>query len=137
MSDPRTGGCQCGTVRYEVAEPPHAIFVCHCTECRKQSASAFGISVFFRSSVFRLLQGMPKKWSRRTGSGHLLDSYFCPECGSRVWDGDKDREEFVCIKGGSLDEALDLGSAVHIWTKRALPGVAIPAHALSYPEEPE
>ena len=33
----RTGGCQCGGVRYEV------VFVCHCRECRRQSSSAFGI----------------------------------------------------------------------------------------------
>ena len=35
-----TGGCQCGAVRYEIAQEPLAVYVCHCRECQKQSASA-------------------------------------------------------------------------------------------------
>ncbi len=54
---PLTGGCQCGQVRYELTGSPLGLYVCHCRECRKQSASAFGISAFFRSADLRLLGG--------------------------------------------------------------------------------
>ena len=40
----RTGGCQCGAIRYEISSPPVELYVCHCRECQKQSSSAFGIS---------------------------------------------------------------------------------------------
>ncbi len=56
-----SGGCQCGAVRYEVQGTPHEIYVCHCRECRKQSSSAFGISVMVRSADVRLLQGTLKR----------------------------------------------------------------------------
>ncbi|MET0743309.1 MAG: GFA family protein, partial [Microvirga sp.] len=69
---PLTGGCQCGTIRYAITGPPHEIYVCHCRECRKQSASAFGISVVVDSASLRLLQGSPRRWSRPTDSGHVL-----------------------------------------------------------------
>ena len=133
---PLTGGCQCGKVRYELTGPPLGLYVCHCRECRKQSASAFGISAFFRSADLRLLGGELSRWSRPAKSGWPIVSFFCPTCGSRLWDGDKDREDEICIKGGSLDEPLDLSDAVHIWTSRALPGVTIPEHARRWPEDP-
>ena len=42
---PLAGGCQCGAIRYAITAEPGPIYVCHCRECQKQSASAFGISV--------------------------------------------------------------------------------------------
>ncbi|KAH0848617.1 hypothetical protein FOPE_02688 [Fonsecaea pedrosoi] len=42
------GRCQCGTVRFRTpTEKPIKWYICHCHECRRQSASAFGISAIF------------------------------------------------------------------------------------------
>ncbi|MEI9964568.1 MAG: hypothetical protein WDM92_07580 [Caulobacteraceae bacterium] len=41
---PRTGGCQCGAVRYELRSAERTLWICHCHECQKQSGSAFGMS---------------------------------------------------------------------------------------------
>lgn len=131
------GGCQCGAVRYEITGAPLELYVCHCLECRKQSSSAFGISVMVRSADLRLRRGRLQRWSRPADSGRIVDCFFCPECGSRVWHGDRDREETVSIKGGSLDSAVDLGAAVHIWTSRKLPGVVIPDGARQCAKEPD
>ena len=102
------GGCQCGQVRYELAAPPHAIYVCHCRDCQKQSSSAFGISAMARSADVRLVSGRLRSWTRPTDSGGSLTCFFCPDCGSRVWHGDREKEDEVSIKGGSLDEPVDL-----------------------------
>jgi hypothetical protein len=48
----QTGGCQCGAVQHESFSEPLALFVCHCAECRKQSASAFGMSLPTRGRAF-------------------------------------------------------------------------------------
>ncbi|MDA7949397.1 MAG: GFA family protein [Hyphomicrobiaceae bacterium] len=132
-----TGGCQCGAVRYEASGPPLEIYVCHCTECRKQSASAFGISVIVHSTGVRLVHGTPVRWSRLADSGRTVDCFFCPECGSRLWHGDKERAETISIKGGSLDEPPEITSAVHIWTNSKLAGVTIPDQATRFCKEPE
>ena len=60
----------------------------------------------------------------------------CVECGSRIRHSNP-RETTVSIKGGSLDEPVDLTSAVHIWTTRKLPGVVIPNGATEFPGEPD
>jgi hypothetical protein len=139
-SEPRralSGGCQCGAIRYDVRGRPHAIYVCHCRECRKQSSSAFGISVMVRSADVRLLKGTLRRWSRATDSGRTLACFFCGDCGSWVWHGDKDQADEISVKGGSFDEPVDLTHAVHIWTSRKLPGVVIPEGAKTFTAEPD
>ena len=134
----RTGGCQCGAVRYEISSPPVELYVCHCRECQKQSSSAFGISAIFRRSDFRLTQGAVKSWTRDADSGGRVKCNFCPDCGSRLWHEDGDAlETTVSVKAGSLDRPIDLTNAVHIWTSRKLPGVIIPEGTTQSPQEPD
>jgi hypothetical protein len=35
----RTGGCNCGQVRFEVSGEPLRVGLCHCLVCRKESGS--------------------------------------------------------------------------------------------------
>ena len=136
-SNEQMGGCQCGGVRYAVPREPLVFYVCHCTECRKQSSSAFGISFTIARGDLRLLQGKPHYWLRDTASGHTLECAFCSTCGSRLWHQSSGHPATVNIKGGSLDEPLDLGKAVHLWGSSMLPGVVIPAGAVLFPHEPD
>ena len=133
---PLMGGCQCGRVRYACSHAPLQLYVCHCTECRRQSASAFGISVQVPAAAFAVVQGEPKRWSRPTASGHILDCWFCPDCGARLWHQPQGATDTLNIKGGSLDVAVDRAGAIHIWTASRLPGAVIPAGARQYPGEP-
>ena len=43
MKIPQTGGCQCGKIRYEIAEAPQLVYTCHCTDCQRLTSSAFSI----------------------------------------------------------------------------------------------
>lgn len=132
-----TGGCQCGALRYESAGTPLSLYACHCRECQKQSASAFGLSLEVPYSGLHVTRGAPKTWSRDTDSGRRLVCVFCPDCGSRLWHESEAEPKTVTIKAGSLDEPVDLGAAIHIWTSRKLPGVVIPEGAKQFPQEPE
>jgi hypothetical protein len=132
----RTGGCQCGAIRYESSGEPKALYVCHCAECRKQSASAFGMSLLVERRGFLVTQGSAQFWTRRADSGREVRCAFCPDCGSRLWHEREGTSETLTIKAGSLDEPVDMTNAVHIWTSRKLRGLVIPEDALQYPEEP-
>jgi len=129
-----TGRCQCGAVRYRHSGTPVGTYVCHCRECQKQSASAFGISVEMPAEGLAVTQGAPQYWTRDTDSGRKLKCAFCPDCGSRLWH--ESDAGWITLKGGSLDTPPDLSAAIHIWTKRKLPGVVIPLDARQYPGEP-
>ncbi len=46
------GECQCGGIRYEVTGVPQQVVVCHCTDCQRQSGSAFGMTLYqWRSAM--------------------------------------------------------------------------------------
>jgi len=129
------GGCQCGYIRYEISGEPLALYICHCRECQKQSASAFGMSLLVKRANFRVTRGEARSWSRGTDSGNQLKCFFCPHCGSRVWHESESPLDTVTVKAGSLDQSVDASEAIHIWTSRALPGIVIPASAMKFLEE--
>lgn len=138
MSDevPMRGGCQCGAMRYEIHGRPTDLYVCHCQECRRQSASAFGISVIVRSADLRVVMGAPSVWTRPAAIGGTLACAFCPTCGTRIWHGDPDKDAEISIKGGSLDVPPDLSRAKHIWVSRMVAGVVLPEGVERHAEEP-
>jgi hypothetical protein len=133
----RSGGCQCGAIRYEITGETGELYACHCLECRKLTASAFSMSLMVRVGDFHLTRGEPNVWTRPTDAGNTLNCHFCPNCGSRVWHATEGDDEWLVVKPGSLDEPVDYGRAIHIWTKRKLPGFVIPRGAEQFPGEPE
>lgn len=135
--------CQCGAVSFTTPAPaPLGLHHCHCTECRKQSASAYGTSaVFPAAGLFPLSADLAAKlglWTRPANEGRTVDCYFCKDCGVRVMhrirEADGSERETVNIKGG-LIEGLEWKGASHIFTKSAV--VDIPDGVKTWEGEPE
>jgi hypothetical protein len=105
----RTGGCLCGAVRYTVRGDPVHVGRCHCTDCRKESGSAFTVYAQWPVEAFELSGEM----SSYDGRG------FCPRCGSRLLNPADPGDTLVEIRIGSLDEApFELKPEREIWVKR-------------------
>lgn len=119
-----TGGCQCGAVRYQIKAEKLVSYACHCRECQKQSASAFGISVPVFEANFEA-HGELYVWSRKTDSGSTTDCYYCPKCGTRLYHSGANRPGLITVKGGSLDAIADLPLVAHLWTSRKMAWVAL------------
>jgi hypothetical protein len=129
---PVTGGCQCGAVRYTLKAPPIVFYLCHCTECQKQSASAFGESVTAHPDDVEVTGELA--CYERPGAKGTVRCEFCPKCGTRMFHG---RPERCNIKGGTLDDRSWLAPAGHIWTSSKQPYPLIGADELSYTHQPE
>ena len=54
------GACHCGRITYEAEVDPEAVAICHCTDCKPLSASAFRTFVPARREAFRL-HGTPER----------------------------------------------------------------------------
>ena len=130
------GRCQCGEISYRVAGETVALFTCHCRECQRQSASAFGMALWLRNYCKNVLGGELGAWTRTTPSGRQLIGEFCARCGTRVFHQMTDQPGTISIKAGTLDPAFDLEPVAQIWTSSARSWVQLPTDILSYPENP-
>ena len=121
MSAPYTGGCLCGAIRYEFTSEPATVYTCHCTECQKVSASAFGMSVRIKAEDFKITRGAPKSTDTVADSGRVKTGLFCGDCGSRICNQPSGGGPVVIIKTGTLDDPLQFQPVAHIWTRSAQP----------------
>jgi hypothetical protein len=112
----RTGGCQCGRVRYRVDTSRSMLSVCHCAECQRQSGSAFGMSLITPAEMFSV-EGPLKLFERDAAEGRRMRCWFCSECGTRIYHQPSHTEERVNIKAGTLDDTSWLTPQFHIWLR--------------------
>ena len=132
----RTGGCQCGAVRYELSAEPLALYVCHCRECRRQSASAFGISVIAPRAALRLTARhapllVPAHRQRQHPALRLLP-------GLRLAPVARGRRARGQHQGRLARRARrTCGPRCISGPSRMLPGIVLPEGAVSFPGEPD
>jgi hypothetical protein len=138
MPDPNLGGCLCGAIRYRFRGEPVTLYVCHCTDCQKQSASAFGMSLTILKTRLELLQGTPLTYTKTfPDDGRQKFAKFCGDCGSRVWTEFTKAPHIVNVRAGTLDDTRWLDPVAHIWTASAQPWLQIPTDLPSFAREPE
>ncbi|HLK35161.1 MAG TPA: GFA family protein [Polyangiaceae bacterium] len=132
-----TGGCLCGAVRYEYDGPVGPATYCHCADCRRVTGSAFNVGVRFERARFRLLQGVPKTFTKVGGSGRTIERSFCPSCGSPLYTAAPQSPAFVWVKAGSLDAGASIEPVDQIWTESRVPWGTVtpdlPGHARNRP----
>lgn len=114
---PAEGGCTCGEVRYRLNGEPVFLTICHCTECQRQSGSAFGMSLRMRRGDVILTRGDLKRWIRIADNGNAVGLAFCANCGTRIWH-EPEEQEFVHIKPGTLDDTSGLEPRYQSYTTR-------------------
>lgn len=137
MPDARTGHCQCGAVRYRLTGEPLTLFACHCTDCQRQSSSAFGMALWVKKADVEVLSGELKEWVRELPSGRRMACRFCPDCGTRLFHQVLGQEEVMSIKPGTLEDTRWLQPAGHIWTASRQPWVRLDEGSLRYPGNPD
>jgi len=133
-SMPLTGGCQCGRLRYRVSAAPLAFYLCHCSECQRQTSSAFGESLRLARQGLEV-SGEASLFERTAESGARREGWFCPSCGVRIWHGTKGSPE-INLKAGTLDDTSWLIPSAHIWARSRQPFVSIDDGALVYEGQP-
>jgi hypothetical protein len=114
-----TGGCPCGAVRYQLASFPLLLYSCNCTDCQKASGSAFALNMPVRARDLRILQGEPKGWHHTSPKGVRVTSWFCGDCGGRLYGERAGRAEIVNLRAGTLDDTTWLVPVAHMFTKSA------------------
>jgi hypothetical protein len=136
MAKKLTGGCQCGTIRYEITGTPNALVVCHCTDCQRQSGSAFGMTLPVNEVDFRMTKGEVKTYASTSAAGRGKLGAFCPDCGTRIYHKPEWRKGTVSVKPGTLDDTSWLKPEMHLWTSSKQGWVTIPEGVKTFDRQP-
>lgn len=104
------GGCLCGAVRYTLERPAHAVSLCHCGMCRRQT----GGPVMALHGVGAVAVSDPEGLLRWYGSSAWGERGFCSRCGSNLMWRMKQTGETLPT-AGSLDSDAGLAIESHIY----------------------
>jgi hypothetical protein len=74
----RTGGCQCGAVRFRIHGKLGRASICHCRMCQKAFGGFFGPLVGAPKGGLEWTRGEPKYFQ----SSVNIDRGFCADCGT-------------------------------------------------------
>jgi hypothetical protein len=134
---PMTGGCPCGAIRYEIASFPLLLYTCNCTDCQKASGSAFALNMPVVAKDFHILRGEPKRWHHTSPTGVAVASWFCGDCGGRLYGERAGRREIVNLRAGTLDDTTWLVPVAHIFTRSAQPWILPAVNAECHETRPD
>ena len=133
MSEPLTGGCLCGAVRFELTEPPTVAYYCHCTRCQRRTGTAAAPGARVPPGSVRVLSGEDR--IRRYVPEEGLPKAFCGECGSALWAETRDDLQAVAVRMGAFDRDPGIRPTYRQFTAYAAPWEPIPDDGL--PRHPE
>ena len=119
----RKGSCLCGAVRFVLKGEPRAISICHCTQCQRQSGSAFSFNLIMRETDYEQ-SGETKVYVDTGDSGQPVYRHFCGLCGSAILARTALLPGKVVVKAGTLDSIEGLQPKNEVYTDRAVKWLA-------------
>jgi hypothetical protein len=113
----KTGGCLCGTVRYELASEPCDCGWCHCRTCQLSSGTPAQAFACVPRGDWRVTSGAGS--IREVQSSSFGQRYFCGKCGTPLYvtvDHQPDTLDFSAV---TLDDPEAVPPEYHIfWSSK-------------------
>lgn len=111
-SNPTTGQCLCGVVKFHISGEFESFFLCHCSRCRKDSGSAHSANLFSSTAKITWVSGEANiKTFHLPGTRHMKS--FCSDCGSAL-PISQPEVGLLAVPAGSLDTPIDILPNAHI-----------------------
>ncbi|MDO8801398.1 GFA family protein [Phenylobacterium sp.] len=107
----RAGSCLCGARAYEIEGEIDAVWVCHCSRCRKASGSSGNSILIVPRDRFRWVRGEDHEVTFALPSGYSITR--CRTCGAPL-PAETD-ETNIYVTAGSLDTPLGRGVRTHLF----------------------
>jgi hypothetical protein len=128
MTEPLTGGCGCGAVRFELTEPPVTALYCHCTRCQRRTGTAAAVTARVAPGSVRVTSGEERiaRWTPPDG----LVKAFCADCGSALFAEHRDGGTIAAVRMGAFDGDPGVRPSVRQYTAYAAPWEPIPDDGL-------
>jgi hypothetical protein len=127
-----TGGCLCGTVRYEAHGAPGLSAICHCRMCQRASGSPFMALIFLPSADIKLTKGELQIYR----SSPTANRHFCGRCGAPIIF-ERPARLLSAIAVGSLDDPNIFKPQMHVCVESAMTWLDIRDNAPRHAQKPD
>ncbi|MDX5931255.1 GFA family protein [Acidiphilium acidophilum] len=118
MERPITGGCLCGSIRFQSTSAPIATRACWCRDCQYLAAGNASINLIFNKNDLTIT-GTLQSYQSTADSGNTMQRSFCPHCGTPLFSESSGRSGLTVIRAGALDDPGLGRPQSFIWTDRA------------------
>ncbi len=118
MKLPVTGGCRCGSIRYQCSAEPAFSWKCHCRDCQQASGGAYCPVMYVPKSAMTIT-GTAEYHDVEAESGNKVSRGFCAKCGSNLFVLADLVPDLHGIWASSLDDPDNFRPQVHVWTGSA------------------
>jgi hypothetical protein len=115
MTEPYTGGCACGVIRYEIAGEPIVMNQCQCRQCQRDSGTGHGSHLTFSGAPVKLT-GEATEWTVVGEQGTRKSRGFCPTCGAPVYIRFPDVADLFVVSAASLDDPARFNPQMVLWS---------------------
>src|ERR1700752_3467684 len=116
------GQCLCGKVTYHCDGEAMATLLCHCTDCQRQTGTAFSIVVGVERDALHIDGGsLGSVTTIGEDTGEAVHRQFCLACGSPIVSLPDATPDLAFIKAGTLNDSSWVAPQVEIWTRSAHP----------------
>jgi hypothetical protein len=124
------GGCTCGKLRYTTTGEPDLVAICNCTDCQRQTGSAFLEFVIVKDKQIKI-DGESRTFTIKGDSGRTLTRKFCPQCASVIALNTESHPGETLITGGTLDDKKWLEPTMMLFCDSAQPWMLTVGHEMT------
>ena len=110
-----SGGCYCGSLRYEANGDVEASIQCHCRECQYITGGNPNVIMIMPLSGFEFVKGIPKTFKRKD-IGKAVTRLFCENCGTGIGTKNPNRPNSIILKVGTFDDPSIFKPDIAIFT---------------------
>ena len=110
-----SGGCYCGSLRYEANGDVEASIQCHCRECQYITGGNPNVIMIMPLSGFEFVKGIPKTFKRKDIE-KAVTRLFCENCGTGIGTKNPNRPNSIILKVGTFDDPSIFKPNIAIFT---------------------
>ena len=102
---PNTAHCACSRISITVSGEPAYHVVCHCTDCKRRTGSAFGLSQYYRPAQVVEQAGTTNIYAfHNQRRGNDQERHFCAKCGTTLFWYTSARPHLIGIAAGCFPD---------------------------------
>ncbi len=106
---------------------------CHCLDCQRRTGAPFGVIAYYRARQIKI-EGEAKLYKRFSAVGNVVETFFCPDCGSTVFLKFSKQPQLVGVAVGAIADPTFAAPTWSVWEQSKHHWVELPDKVLPFPQ---